>query len=482
MTGPAPTRPTPDQPARGNWELTPAFYRAAALCVAGLGLGLSTGRTDAIVMAAPVAMTFLLAAVSTRWRGRTAPETRSGVTEEIVAGDSVEVGTTVRTGSGAELVTLHLPDSMSRPTGRSVTLSAEADVELSSRVPGQTWGPVVVARPDFSAAGPDALVALLPERGPEVRELVLPAVPKMSALPLPPISGGRGGAHPSRRPGQGNDLIDLRDYRPGDRMRSVHWRAFARRGRMYTRRTMSDADAELMIILDVRADIGPRRAATPTRLPERVAAGLVAVWDVTMDVLTGHAAGTRRRERAERNEIEARSSLDLTVDAAAGIAGAHLRAGDRVGIGTVSADRVMLRPAGSMRHLQRIRLHLARSRVSRFRIAAPSGWGLRPGNVVVVISPLNDMAIVDAIGECAARGHRVIVVDSLPQQQILRSASGTDGWHLRLLTIDRELRIETLRRAAIPVVSWEGGGIEAALVGQIRVAGHRGRSVSRAGQ
>ena len=467
----------PNLPARtgyrAGWALTPAFYRAAAICVAAIGLGLSTGRVDAIVIAAPVAVALVLAAATTRWRALVAPETVSGVSEEIVAGGSVEVGTDVRAGTGAELITVHLPDSLSRPTGRSVSVSGDADVRLGSPVSGRTWGPTVVARPDFSAAGPDALIALDPQPGAEVRELVLPAVSKMSPLPLPPISGGWGGVHASRRPGQGNDLIDLRDFRAGDRMRSVHWRAFARQGRMYTRRTMSDADAELMICLDTRADIGPNRAAPPTNMPERLAAGLVSAWDVVTDVLSGHSVGTRRRERAERNEIEARSSLDLTVDAAAAIAGAHLRAGDRVGIGTVCADRVMLRPAGSMRHLQHIRLYLARSRVTRFRIAPPSAWGLRPGAVVVVISPLSDTAIVDAIGRCAARGHQVIVVDSLPQQQIVRAANDTDRWHLRLLTVDRELRIETLRRAAIPVVSWESGGIEAALAGQVRAAGHR---------
>ena len=77
----------------------------------------------------------------------------------------------------------------------------------------------------------------------------------MEPLDLPPIYGGWAGDHASRRSGQGGDLIDLREYAPGDRLRSVHWRAYARHQKLYVRRTQTDADADFVLCVDTRDEV-----------------------------------------------------------------------------------------------------------------------------------------------------------------------------------------------------------------------------------
>ncbi len=60
------------------------------------------------------------------------------------------------------------------------------------------------------------------------------------------------------RKGSGADLIGLREYRPGDAMRLIHWKASAKRGRLLVRETAEPGEAGFSLRLDpglfLRAD------------------------------------------------------------------------------------------------------------------------------------------------------------------------------------------------------------------------------------
>lgn len=449
----------------GHWSRTPAFYRAIAIVVLGLGLGVSAGRPDLVVMVAPVALllTGALVARPQRVEQMADPSAGAAVAAGIVAGASVGVRTRMDDLVDAELATVRLPDTTARPTGAARTVAGGADLDLQTMVETRSWGPTMIARPDLMSIGPDGLFVAGPIPADEVWELVLPGIPVQAPLPLPPINGGWAGTHLSRRPGQGSDLIDLRDYAPGDRMRSVHWRAFARRGKLYTRRTLSDADADLVLCLDVRQNIGPRLPAPPTTAWQRLTAGLAEGVQGWRDLRSQRAGGPGRRERLDAQERARYSSLDQTVRAATAIASAQLGVGDRVGVMTTGVDRTALRPGTGTRQLQRIRYYLARMVSTTQRMVPVAYWGLRPGAVVILCSPLVDDQAAQAAADCAARGHRVVVVDTLPQQEIVRAAVGRDADHLRLLVLQREIRLEIVRRAGIPVLGWEKGRIDVEL-------------------
>lgn len=459
----------------GGWTATDAFYRALALVVFALGLGVSTGRADLVVLGAPIALSLMLAAPARPWRAdrmRT-PTARATVGDEVVSGSSVTVRTRIAGLADTELVTVLQPETTARPAGAARTVAGGRERHVEASVATRSWGPTIIARPDLMAIGPDGLFLAGPLPAAEVTELVLPSVAKLSPLQLPPINGGWAGAHLSRRPGQGSDLVDLREYAPGDRMRSVHWRAYARLGKLYTRRTLSDADADLMICLDVRHNIGPRLPAPPSTMLQRLSSAVKDAMQLLRDARSARTGGPGHQDRLDAVDRARHSSLDHTVHAAAGIASAQLGAGDRVGVMTISTDRRSLRPGTGTRHLQRIRYFLARLTTTGQRMVPVSYWGLRPGAVVILCTALVDDSAGQAALDCASRGHQVLVVDTLPQQGILRSATPADLEHVRLLTVQRELRIDTIRRSGVPVLSWDCGNIEFELATALRIARSR---------
>lgn len=453
-----------------DWARTAAWWRTIGLVVLSLGLGLALGRADVVVLGAPLLLGFVVARTANGGPGAPVPSAAASVDQELVGGSGAAVRTALRDLDGAELVTVLLPGEDGRPTGRTAVLrgGSGGDREVHARFATRSWGRMPLARPDLMAISADGLFSVGPIRGSEVSELVLPAVEGIPPLELPPISGGWAGAHTSRRLGAGSDLVDLREFAPGDRMRSVHWRAFARHGRLYARRTLSEADAEIVLCLDVRTEIGPRVAAAATsplaRLRQRALRGVIqfrAWW-------ARRNGGESADQQAAQQQAQRRSSLDLTVAATAAIASAHLGAGDRVGVMTTGRRRQVIRPGTGTRHLQRIRYFLARLEEYPGRALPVEWWGLRSSAVVLLVTGLADDQAVESALDCAARGHRIVAVDVLPISGMARAAKLADLDHLRVLAVEHGLRVARLRTAGVPVLTWESGDIQRELAEALR--------------
>src|SRR5947199_91625 len=67
------------------------------------------------------------------------------------------------------------------------------------------------------------------------------------------------GVHRMRRPGSGSELLDLRDYRPGDPPKMIAWKASARRDRLITKEFESDVPVRCVLFVDASQStrIGP---------------------------------------------------------------------------------------------------------------------------------------------------------------------------------------------------------------------------------
>ncbi|MBC7771811.1 MAG: DUF58 domain-containing protein [Pyrinomonadaceae bacterium] len=61
---------------------------------------------------------------------------------------------------------------------------------------------------------------------------------------------GERGSVPTRRAGAGTEFFALREYQPGDAMRSIAWRASARRGSMLVRQPAAPSPVRVMVALD----------------------------------------------------------------------------------------------------------------------------------------------------------------------------------------------------------------------------------------
>ncbi|MBD0675071.1 DUF58 domain-containing protein [Streptomyces sp. CBMA156] len=84
---------------------------------------------------------------------------------------------------------------------------------------------------------------------------VLTVVPQVQALPNARLSGewaGQGESRSRTLAMAGDDDLILREYRPGDDLRRVHWRSTARYGELMVRREEQPQQARATVLLDTR--------------------------------------------------------------------------------------------------------------------------------------------------------------------------------------------------------------------------------------
>ena len=460
---------------RPGWRPTAALYRVVAFVLLALGLGVVLGRPDVAVLGIPPALGLVMA-LSIRQPARAEfPDAVARAAGQVFGNRPATVATDVSRLQGVQLVSLRTPDADGDPGEGAVTVPGGVDNSVATHTKAAAWGTMLLARPDLLAASSDALFMVGPFVGPELTVSVPPTVEQGGGFELPPIMGGWAGEHRSRRPGQGGDLIDLREFAPGDRLRSIHWRAYARHQKLYVRRTQSDADTEFVLCLDTRYEIVPK-----TRGP-------LTGWQRNRAIVTHRARRLRTflaglfavaQPSDGRDRSLPRSSVDLTVAAATAVAAAPLKAGDRVGVLDLSSVRRHVRMGSGTRHLHRMRYQLAQIQASRSRwMPTPELWGLPSSAVVVLFSPLIDDVAMQAGMDAAGRGHQVLVVDVLPVSDLrttaVRDPHPQADKEIGLLLAEREIRLDRLRAKGIPVLAFDGGQIATDLTALMKTRRHR---------
>jgi uncharacterized protein (DUF58 family) len=136
---------------------------------------------------------------------------------------------------------------------------------------------------------------------------------KRHNLLLPP------GVHRHRRPGSGSELLDLRDYLPGDPPKTIAWKVSARRDRLITKEFESEVPVRCTLFVDTSDSVrlGPPGRNALARLVE-IAAGVARTAADNRD-LTGlcrfdeHRAMTVRPARGARHLVHL---LNLLAEAA----------------------------------------------------------------------------------------------------------------------------------------------------------------------
>ncbi|WP_242493700.1 DUF58 domain-containing protein [Sanguibacter massiliensis] len=402
---------------RGARRATGAVARLGpglVLCVAGLLLS----RADVVLVGAALAGGLLVArrdlldvslAVGT-------PTTRDDT------GDRRLVAPVTLTSDAPATVLVRVASPGADPVG--VLVAVDGDRTLTATLPLARTGRV----PGFAAHGiawSDGLdsVALLEDVAP-TDAIVLPVARRLEEVPVPQRLRGLSGPHGSRRPGSGGDLRDVHPFAPGDRMRGIDWRATARRSpeldEIYVRRTHATSEAHVVVVLDSRDDMAQD----------------IAAW-------TG--VGEPRPDRP--------GSLDLARSAAASLATAYLRRGDRVGLVDLGRSRAQLRPGAGERHLRRILHALALARPDHGSVGRTRAPALQAGATVVLLSTFLDDDAAEAALVWLARGHEVWAVDVLPPVGGVLP-DGASGLAWRVMRLERALRLERLAAAGITLVDW----------------------------
>ena len=241
---------------------------------------------------------------------------------------------------------------------------------------------------------------------------------RISDLPLlarTVVDGFMHGLHRSAKKGLSLDFAEHRRYQPGDDLRRIDWKAYARTDRLYVKEYEADTNAGVLFALDVSG---------------------------SMD----YASGAVNKFAYARMLVAALAWLTQ-------------RQGDRVGLATFS-DRLVEMIPPSTRHLQLLFHALGR--------AKPTGEGklplaidhvadvaTRPGIVVLVTDCYDEPAALSrSVGTLRARGHDVLlfhVLDAAEEDFPFDAAAvfedGESGLRLPLRPEELKERYQTMWRA-----------------------------------
>ena len=399
----------------------PSDKIAAYVGVAALTLlaGLSLGRPELVAVAAPLAVLVVAGLAGAR-----DPELEAEVRvdrDRALVGDQVTVSLDLRAATRVERleVLLVIPPGMEGPDGASrtwavaVALAAGEQRTLEVAVTCRRWGAYWLGDVHLRAHDRFRLFSWERHLDRHTPLKVFPVPEALRALVRPFETQVSTGSHIAAARGDGIEFADLRPFLPGDRPRSINWRATARRGALMVNQRHPERATDVVLFLDSFLDV-------------RGAAG---------------------------------STLDQAVGAAASLAAAYLRQRDRVGLVSFGGFVQWLQPGSGQAALYRLLDTLMETQV--FATAAWKGIRHLPPQtlpakaLIVALTPLVDERGVAALFDLLARGYDLAVVDISPLTPAAPAAGGEWGdLAQRLWALERETLRHRYQRLGAAVVEW----------------------------
>jgi uncharacterized protein (DUF58 family) len=406
---------------------SPRIEGYALVVAVGLVAALALRRPELAVLAAPFAL--LLALGIGLAREPSVDASLALAAPRALEGDEVEARLVVASGTGVERLELALDlppgiEVVGGDDGVAVSLAPgeERDLRFTLRV--ARWGAFDVGAVALRAADRFGLV-LWEWRLAE--PLLLRAYPRpepvgrvFAAVELQASAGNE----VARVAGDGIEYADIRDFVPGDRVRSINWRASARRGQLVVNERHPERNTDVVLLVDSFVDL--------------------ALGD--------------------------RSTLDDAVRAAATLADRFLARRDRVGLVGFGGVMRWLHPGMGAAQRYRLVETLLETRVEttyavRDVNVVPARI-LPPKALVVALTPLVDPRFGVAIEDLRARRFDLVVVEIDPTGLVPRGRSRLDELAFRLWLLEREAIRSRLEGVGVGVARWgEDVALDAALEG-----------------
>jgi uncharacterized protein (DUF58 family) len=403
-----------------HWTSSPVRRRLVALSLLTLATAAVTGRGDLVAVAAPLLL--LLAAFDGGRRPETLAAVVSASSQRCSEGDTLELQ--LRVGpDAAEAGDAPSPPPAAPPVRASLAGSPSWQV-LGEERTGDTWTWRVTAR-TWGRHGPGTLELLAETPGalwcarlrlpaPEVS--VEPDLPSPKATAHTTVLRARAGGRTAARAGSGSEFLGVRPYAPGDVLNRVNWPATARHDRLHVTTLAAEQAQDVLLLVDGMVEIG-------------------AFADTT---------------------------VDRAVRAAAALARAHLRVGDRVGLVTVTPAMRWTLPGLGTRLRGRLMEHLLDIRRDYTELPPDLGrippFALPAGALVVALTPLLDERSLALVADLRMRGLAVLVVDVLGDVTLDRSGARTERVAQRLWALERAATAAQLGARGIPVLPWAPDG------------------------
>jgi uncharacterized protein (DUF58 family) len=302
------------------------------------------------------------------------------------------------------------------------------------------WGVHDLGTMAVEARDPLGMIAWHGRRRGSIVVRVYPRAGGVRASPAPAATTATTGSHVSRARGEGIEFAEVREYRPGDRVRALNARVSARRGRPYVNDRHPERSADIVLFLDT---------------------------------FTG-AEGP-----------DGRGTLDDALRAATAIAEHHLARRDRVGVVRFGGMVSWLPPGLGERQRQRVADVLIESEVvlsfipKHVRYLPPRA--LPPRALVIALSPLIDDRSLTALIDLRRRGVDLVVVELDARPYIPAPRTTVEELALRLWTLRHEARRARLTELGAPVaVLGPGEPVQRPLAGLLAWRRTRRRGVAGA--
>jgi uncharacterized protein (DUF58 family) len=313
---------------------TPRGWLLLCLVALLLTMGISVGVEEFVLLGVAIGVVWLVALSRAAWSGhrsRRALRVRTVVERgDLLVGD-LATGRLVLTNSGPNQIgplLVEAPDHrwlLSRPgigagagpragvPGREGTApppwrTGVEPVVVPPITPGASWSMDVpvptdqrglrVLRPvQVWVSDPFGLAARRVGAGSTVHVVVCPTPAPVPVPAYAPTEVGQRNAAPIEGPARtwrpaGDELADLRDYQPGDRLARLHWPVMARTGELVVRDFVEPLGARVPMLIDLRPDEhdpdGPERAIGASA---RVGADILASgFDLEVRTTSGERA------------------------------------------------------------------------------------------------------------------------------------------------------------------------------------------------
>ncbi len=396
---------------------SPRLVQYGGLAAVGLLAGLVLGRVELVAVAAPFALACVAGAALARHPEITA--TLALERERALEGEDVPATITLSSPVGADRVDVYLPLQnelrVSAGNPRAVRLEAGEEHALELSLHCVRWGafrlgPALVrARDRLGFHSWEAPVGV----GQPLR--VYPSAESVRTMLAPLETQVFIGNQVSRARGDGIEFADLREWAPGDRVKSINWRASARRNVLWVNQQHPERNTDVVLFLDTFTDV----------------------------------------------KTSARGTLDATVRAATSLAHLYLQRKDRVGVVSFGGYLSWLLPASGTQQLYRIVDSLLQMDV--VLSFATKGIDVLPPRtlpakaLVLAITPLLDARSAAALLDLRARGFDLVVIEVSPVPFVQPGNDELSQLAYRLWRLSRESLRLRYEQAGVPVVEWEDG-------------------------
>ena len=395
-------------PKLGGYALLAAVFLAGALAV---------GRPELVALAAPFALV-LVAGLATSREPTWSQLSVSIDRDRFVEGETVSMEIEITATRDVERleVLVPIPHGLVVDDGvslRAIHLLAGERRSLTLRLRCERWGVYELGEVLLRAHERLDLFRFDDRHDARRSIKVYPRAETLRALVHPAQTQLHFGNQVARYSGEGVEFSELRPFVPGDRVRSIDWKATARKGSPWVRERHPERNTDVVIFLDTFSDV---------------------------------STGGRS------------SSLERAVRAAATVADAYLGRRDRVAVVSFGGVLRWLEPAMGARQLYRIVDALLGT-----EIAVSYAWKgievipvrtLPPRALVLAVTPLLDERSVAALFDLRGRGFDVAVIDVSPVPPAPTKADQIASLAHRVWLMERQALRRRLQRIGVAVAEW----------------------------